>query len=62
MNWMRKRGYIIIDSDTISEGKYLLSAYPMFEQTETPYQYTYQNSIKFIDPMGMWREKVPMIE
>lgn len=30
-----------------------LSVDPMFEKTMTPYQYAYQNPIKFIDPTGM---------
>ncbi|WP_303850174.1 RHS repeat domain-containing protein, partial [Apibacter mensalis] len=30
-----------------------LSVDPMFEKTMTPYQYTYQNPVKFIDPTGM---------
>ncbi|WP_221405082.1 RHS repeat domain-containing protein [Apibacter adventoris] len=30
-----------------------LSVDPLFEKTMTPYQYTYQNPIKFTDPTGM---------
>ena len=30
-----------------------LSVDPMFEKTMTPYQYAYQNPIKYIDPTGM---------
>nr|WP_221405079.1 RHS repeat-associated core domain-containing protein [Apibacter adventoris] len=30
-----------------------LSVDPLFEETMTPYQYTYQNPIRFTDPMGM---------
>ncbi|WP_317614913.1 RHS repeat domain-containing protein [Apibacter adventoris] len=30
-----------------------LSVDPMFEETMTPYQYTYQNPIRFTDPTGM---------
>jgi RHS repeat-associated protein len=30
-----------------------LNVDPLFEKTMTPYQYTYQNPLKFIDPTGM---------
>nr|WP_221405080.1 RHS repeat-associated core domain-containing protein [Apibacter adventoris] len=35
-----------------------LSVDPLFEETMTPYQYTYQNPIKFTDPTGMEGEGV----
>ena len=35
-----------------------LSVDPMFEKTMTPYQYAYQNPIKYIDPTGMEGESV----
>lgn len=36
-----------------------LSVDPLTEQTMTPYQYTYQNPINFIDPKGMQGEDPP---
>ncbi|WP_181042896.1 RHS repeat domain-containing protein [Apibacter adventoris] len=36
-----------------------LSVDPMFEETMTPYQYTYQNPIRFTDPTGMEPEEGP---
>lgn len=35
-----------------------LSVDPLTEQTMTPYQYTYQNPIKYIDPTGMAPEHI----
>ena len=35
-----------------------LSVDPLFEQTMTPYQYTYQNPIRYTDPTGMSAETV----
>jgi RHS repeat-associated protein len=35
-----------------------LSVDPLFEKTMTPYQYTYQNPLKFIDPTGMKGEDI----
>ncbi|PQL93802.1 hypothetical protein C4S77_04430 [Apibacter adventoris] len=35
-----------------------LNVDPMFEETMTPYQYTYQNPIKFTAPTGMEGESV----
>ncbi len=33
-----------------------LSVGPLTEQTMTPYQYTYQNPVRYIDPTGMAAE------
>lgn len=33
-----------------------LSVNPMLEETITPYQYTYQNPIRFTDPTGLLPE------
>ena len=33
-----------------------LSVDPLAEQTMTPYQYTYQNPVRYIDPTGMAAE------
>nr|WP_295809531.1 RHS repeat-associated core domain-containing protein [uncultured Apibacter sp.] len=35
-----------------------ISVDPLFEKTGTPYQYTYQNPIRFTDPTGMEGEEV----
>lgn len=35
-----------------------ISVDPLTEQTMTPYQYTYQNPVRYIDPTGMAAEKV----
>jgi RHS repeat-associated protein len=35
-----------------------LSVDPLFEKTMTPYQYTYQNPLKYTDPTGMKEESI----
>src|SRR5690554_1053272 len=35
-----------------------ISVDPLTEQTMTPYQYTYQNPVRYIDPTGMAAEEV----
>src|SRR5690606_1391465 len=36
-----------------------ISVDPLTEQTMTPYQYTYQNPVRYIDPTGMAAEDPP---